>query len=75
MLSTEENEVSTRIGPATPAGAMLRRYWWPVGFTEHVEIKGSPVRTQLLAKSSYYFATAAPSSAWSICTARTAARR
>ena len=31
MLSNEENEMLTRVGPGTPAGEMLRRYWWPVG--------------------------------------------
>ncbi|HSQ12119.1 MAG TPA: Rieske 2Fe-2S domain-containing protein, partial [Candidatus Deferrimicrobium sp.] len=55
MLSTEENETLTRVGPATPAGAMLRRYWWPVGFTEHVQIKGSPVSTQLLGEEFVLF--------------------
>jgi hypothetical protein len=34
MLTPEENELLTRVGPGTPAGAMLRRYWWPVGFSE-----------------------------------------
>ena len=27
MLSQEENELFTRVGPETPAGRMLRRYW------------------------------------------------
>jgi 5,5'-dehydrodivanillate O-demethylase len=27
MLSREENELLTRIGPGTPAGKLLRRYW------------------------------------------------
>ena len=27
MLSREENELLTRIGPGTPAGELLRRYW------------------------------------------------
>lgn len=30
MLSREENEMLTRVGPGTPAGEMLRRYWMPV---------------------------------------------
>lgn len=30
MLSREENEVLTRVGPGTPAGELLRRYWLPV---------------------------------------------
>jgi 5,5'-dehydrodivanillate O-demethylase len=30
MLSEELNEQFTRVGPGTPAGNLLRRYWWPV---------------------------------------------
>jgi 5,5'-dehydrodivanillate O-demethylase len=30
MLSREENEMLTRVGPGTPAGGLLRRYWLPV---------------------------------------------
>ena len=30
MLSKEENERFTRVGPGTPMGALLRRYWHPV---------------------------------------------
>ncbi|HEY7064895.1 MAG TPA: Rieske 2Fe-2S domain-containing protein [Chloroflexota bacterium] len=32
MLTAEENEVLTRVGPGTPAGELLRRYWYPVAF-------------------------------------------
>ena len=31
MLTKEENESLTRVGPETPAGELLRRYWFPVG--------------------------------------------
>jgi len=31
MLTKEENEMLTRVGPGTPAGELLRRYWLPVG--------------------------------------------
>ncbi|HLQ31227.1 MAG TPA: Rieske 2Fe-2S domain-containing protein [Chloroflexota bacterium] len=30
MLSEELNQKMTRVGPGTPAGNLLRRYWWPV---------------------------------------------
>ncbi len=30
MLSREENELLIRVGPGTPAGELLRRYWHPV---------------------------------------------
>jgi len=55
MLSKEENDLITRVGRETPAGKMLRRYWWPVGFTELVQLKGSPVRTQLLGEEFVLF--------------------
>src|SRR5437870_4294801 len=32
MLTKEENEFLTRVGPGTPAGDLLRRYWLPVGY-------------------------------------------
>jgi 5,5'-dehydrodivanillate O-demethylase len=32
MLTAEENELLTRVGPGTPAGELLRRYWYPVAF-------------------------------------------
>jgi len=31
MLSQAENDTLTRVGPGTPAGELLRRYWMPVG--------------------------------------------
>src|SRR4051812_11231707 len=30
MLTVEENEVLTRVGPGTPAGELFRRYWLPI---------------------------------------------
>ncbi len=30
MLTAEENELLTRVGPGTPGGEMLRRYWHPI---------------------------------------------
>ena len=30
MLTKEENERMTRVGPGTPGGEFLRRYWFPV---------------------------------------------
>lgn len=30
MLTAEENELLARVGPGTPAGALLRRYWHPI---------------------------------------------
>ena len=30
MLTIEENDLLTRVGPGTPAGELLRRYWHPI---------------------------------------------
>jgi 5,5'-dehydrodivanillate O-demethylase oxygenase subunit len=30
MLSKEDNDFLTRVGPGTPAGELLRRYWMPI---------------------------------------------
>src|SRR3954466_1085106 len=36
MLTAEENEFLTRVGPGTPAGELLRRYWFPVAFAHEL---------------------------------------
>jgi 5,5'-dehydrodivanillate O-demethylase oxygenase subunit len=36
VLTKEENEFLTRVGPGTPAGEMLRRYWHPVAVASDV---------------------------------------
>jgi 5,5'-dehydrodivanillate O-demethylase len=43
-MTPDENERLTRVGPGTPAGEMLRRYWWPVWFSEDLHDKPVPVR-------------------------------
>jgi 5,5'-dehydrodivanillate O-demethylase len=43
-MTPEENERLTRVGPGTPVGEMLRRYWWPVWFSEQVSTTPVPVR-------------------------------
>jgi 5,5'-dehydrodivanillate O-demethylase len=55
MLSTEQNEFMTRVGCGTPAGEMLRRYWWPVAFSEEVKSKGRPVKVTLLGEEFVLF--------------------
>jgi 5,5'-dehydrodivanillate O-demethylase len=55
MLSMEENKLLTGVGPKTPAGEMLRRYWWPVGFTETVKKKSQPVKVRLLCEDFVLF--------------------
>lgn len=42
MLSKEQNERLTRIGPGTPCGELMRRYWHPVAAT--VDLLKNPVK-------------------------------
>jgi 5,5'-dehydrodivanillate O-demethylase len=53
MLSREENEFLTRVGPGTPAGELLRRYWQPAAaaaeLTEEKPIKAVKILGEELA--------------------------
>src|SRR5438874_13841095 len=42
MLTQEQNDRLTRVGPGTPMGKLLRMYWMPVAAT--VELDEDPVR-------------------------------
>lgn len=37
MISAEQNDFITRVGPQAPAGKLLRRYWQPVALKEELE--------------------------------------
>ena len=37
MLTREMNERLTRVGPGTPMGELLRRYWHPVAATSQLD--------------------------------------
>ena len=39
MLSTEENELLTQVGPSTPGGDLMRKYWHPIAATETFDSK------------------------------------
>ena len=44
MVSIQQNERLTRVGKGTPAGEMMRRYWWPIGISEHLRDAATFVR-------------------------------
>jgi len=49
VLSAEDNEILTRVGPGTPMGEVFRRYWIPACLSEEIpESDGAPVRVRLL---------------------------
>lgn len=54
MLSAEENEKLTRIGPSTPMGDLLRRYWQPVAATSEMANRAT-LRIKILGESLILF--------------------
>ncbi len=44
MISAQQNELMTRVGPGTPAGALLRNYWQPVALVDEFADGARPVR-------------------------------
>ncbi|MBO0802902.1 MAG: Rieske 2Fe-2S domain-containing protein [Nocardiopsaceae bacterium] len=52
MLRAEENEILTRVGPGTPMGRLLRRYWTPACLSAEIpEAGGAPARVRLLGEN------------------------
>src|SRR2546430_11928934 len=39
MVSAAENETLTRVGPSTPCGELMRRYWHPITGSSHLSRK------------------------------------
>jgi phthalate 4,5-dioxygenase oxygenase subunit len=48
MLNREDNALICRVGPGTPMGNMMRRYWHPVCTSAQLERDGAPLRVRLL---------------------------
>jgi nitrite reductase/ring-hydroxylating ferredoxin subunit len=52
MLSADQNEFLTRVGPGTPMGSLLRCYWQPLLYShELAEPDGAPLRIKLLGEN------------------------
>ena len=43
MLSRENNDRLTRVGPGTPMGKLMRNYWIPAAFSRQIEKPDSPM--------------------------------
>jgi phenylpropionate dioxygenase-like ring-hydroxylating dioxygenase large terminal subunit len=48
MFTVEENERLTQVGPGTPMGEVLRRFWVPFLPSADLQKEGSPARVRLL---------------------------
>ena len=54
MLSAEQNAMLTQIGPGTPAGNLMRRYWQPIAATSEMDGKWTK-RIRLLGENLVLF--------------------
>ena len=57
MLTAEENEYLTRIGPGTPAGELLRRYWHPVAIAADLTAEAPTKFVRILGEDLVLFVT------------------
>ncbi|MDE2900003.1 MAG: phthalate 4,5-dioxygenase, partial [Chloroflexota bacterium] len=49
MLTHEDNELICRVGPGTPMGEVMRRYWHPLIISDELpEPDCPPIRVRLL---------------------------
>jgi len=56
MLSQQDNQLLTCVGPGTPMGELMRRYWIPAAFSQHIAQPDSPpVRVRLLGENLVLF--------------------
>jgi phthalate 4,5-dioxygenase len=55
MLSKEENELLTRVGPGTLMGDLMRQYWLPFLYSSELEPDGPPLRVRLLGEDLIVF--------------------
>jgi phthalate 4,5-dioxygenase oxygenase subunit len=57
MLTRDENELLTRVGPGTPAGNLMRQYWIPVVRSDELEAGGRVKRVRLVGEDLVVFRT------------------
>src|SRR5689334_14160101 len=55
VLTREENERLTRVGPGTPCGELFRRYWMPAALSEELPKGGAPLPIRLLGEDLVLF--------------------
>ncbi len=54
-LTREENELLTRIGPGTPAGEVLRRYWHPIAVAQELTDENPTIFVRVLGEDLVLF--------------------
>jgi len=57
MLSTQENELISQVGPGTPGGNLMRAYWLPMATSDELVADGPQVRVRILGENLIAFRT------------------
>ncbi|WP_329110666.1 Rieske 2Fe-2S domain-containing protein [Micromonospora sp. NBC_01699] len=57
MLSAEQNDFLCRVGPGTPAGELLRRYWHPIAVAEDLSAQRRTKRVRVLGEDLVLYLT------------------
>src|SRR2546427_803366 len=55
MITEQENNLLTQVGPGTPCGELMRRYWQPVALSEELPPGGAPLPVRLLGEDLVLF--------------------
>ena len=55
MLTKEENDLLTLVGPGKPAGELIRRYWQPAALSTEIAVGGAPLPIRLLGEDLVLF--------------------
>jgi phenylpropionate dioxygenase-like ring-hydroxylating dioxygenase large terminal subunit len=55
VLTAQENALLTQVGPGTPCGALMRRYWQPAALSEELPPGGPPLPLRLLGEDLVLF--------------------
>src|SRR5213075_1348010 len=55
MLTKEENELLTSVGPGTPCGNLLRRYWQPACFANDLTDEHPTRRVKIMHEELVFF--------------------
>ena len=59
MLTREDNDLLTSVGPDTPMGAVFRRFWMPAAVSAELAADGSPLRLRILGENLLAFRNSA----------------
>ena len=51
MLSEKDNQLLTRVGPGTPMGELLRRYWHPIAGSSQLTEENPTKNVRLLGEA------------------------